>query len=174
MEYQGFQTADELARKQTENPNVVRALIFGLVAGAVGAALWFAIVVITQWQLGLVAVGIGALVGTGVMLGAGRKYGRRLQLLSLAITLAAMVVAEYFIVREFVVQILTEEHGADYAENVPLFLPLSLAWDFVVEGVQADVTQLFFWALALWTAFRIPRVPKIKPAVAVAPTTPAA
>lgn len=171
MEYKGFQTAEDLHREQTEGANMVGALLYGLVAGAVGAAVWFAIVVVTNFQIGLLAVIIGALVGTGVLIGSGRKRNMRLQLLSVALTLAAMAAAEYFIVRHFVVEYLVEE-GRASAADVPLFFPLELAWDFVLAAIEDDPLTLVFWGIAVWTAFRVPAPEKVVPAPA--PATPPA
>ena len=129
--------------------NMPRALLFGLVAGAIGAAIWFAIVVLTERELGLVAVIIGALVGTGVLVGSGNKRNVRLQLLSVLITLAAMTAAEYFIVRHFVVAYLVDKYGATASGQVPMFLPLDVAWDFVVSAIQDDPLTLLFWGIAV-------------------------
>jgi hypothetical protein len=173
MEYRGFPTADELRREQTEGANMVGALVYGLVAGAIGAAIWFAIVVVTNYQVGLLAVIIGALVGTGVMIGSGRKRNMRLQLLSVVLTLAAMAGAEYFIVRHFVVEYLVQQ-GTASAADVPLFFPLDLAWEFVVAAVQDDPLTLVFWGIAVWTAFRVPAAPRISAIKAPAAPVPPA
>ena len=170
MEYKGIQTADEQRRDMTEGANMLGALLYGLVAGAIGAAIWFAIVVVTNYQVGLLAVIIGALVGTGVMIGSGRKRNLRLQLLSVALTLAAMAGAEYFIVRHFIVEYLVQQ-GTTSAADVPIFFPLDLAWEFVVAAIQDDPLTLLFWGIAVWTAFRVP-APKTVVAVRVPATPP--
>src|SRR5256885_12374195 len=103
MEYQGYPTAEELLAKQTSEPKMLGALLYGLVAGVLAGAIWFAIVIVTQHEVGLVAVVVGWLVGQAVVLGSGRKRGLKLQLLSVAIALATMAGAEYFILREAVV-----------------------------------------------------------------------
>ena len=171
MEYKGFPTADELHREQTDGANMLGALLFGLGAGVVGAAIWFAIVVVTNYQLGLLAVVIGAAVGTGVLIGSGRKRNLQLQLLSVAITLASMVGAEYFIVRHFVVEYLVKQGGAT-ASQVPLFLPIDIAIDFITSAIKDDPLTLVFWGIAVWTAFRVPRPEKAAPVRAPATTPP--
>src|SRR6185503_14046347 len=101
----------------------------------------------------------------------GRRYGRRLQALSVVLTLGAMVLAEYLIVRQSAVAYILETYGQDAANSVPLLLPLDFASDFVVAGIQDDPVQLIFWAIALWTAFRIPGPPKIAAAPVIAAPT---
>ena len=164
MAYQGFEgfpSAEELDRRRLETPNLTRALLFGLIAGAIGGAIWFGIVWVTSRELGIVAIGIGFLVGQAVVIGSGRRYGRRLQALSLVLTLGAMVLAEYLIVRQSAVAYIVETYGKDAADTVPLLLPLGVASDFIMGGIQDDPAQLLFWAIALWTAFRIPGPPKL-------------
>jgi hypothetical protein len=173
MAYQGFQgfpSAEELERKRIETPNLTRALVFGLIAGAIGGGLWFGIVWATNRELGLVAIAIGFLVGQAVVIGSGRKLGRRLQVLSLVLTLGAMVLAEYLIVRQAAIGYILEDYGREAADSVPLLLPLHVSWDFIVSGVQDDPAQLLFWGIALWTAFRIPAPRRLVPAPAPAAT----
>lgn len=165
MEYQGFPTTEDLLAKQTSEPNVLRALVYGLAAGVVAAGVWYAIVVFTQHEVGLVAVAVGWLVGQGVVLGSGGKRGLKLQLLSVLIALAAMAGAEYFILREALIAYLAEQGGR--AVTLPLFLPLDLAFDLVTSAIQDDPLELFFWAIALYGAFRVPM------GVSVAGTQPA-
>jgi hypothetical protein len=173
MEYQGYPTADELRDRQKSDPNMFNALLYGAIAGIVGGAIWFAIILVTDYQVGILAIGIGWLVGQAVVIGSGRKRGMKLQLLSVLLTLAAMVGAEYFIVREILVRLLTEEIGAAAAADIPLFLRLDLAIDFVVSVVSEDPITLLFWALALYAAFRIPMLePVAAPAPAPETSTP--
>ena len=80
----------------------------------------FAIVVVTQHELGIVAVAVGWLVGQAVVVGSGGKRGLRLQLLSVLIALATMAGAEYFILREAVVAYLAEQVGASQAATLPV------------------------------------------------------
>jgi hypothetical protein len=170
MEYQGYPTADELLAKQTSDPDMFKALAYGAAAGITGAALWYAIVSTTQHELGIIAIGIGWLVAQGVVLGSGRKRGMNLQVLSVLLTVAAMAGAEYFILRDQLVAYVLQKYGAESAARVPVFLPLDVAWDFVTSAIQDDAGTLVFWAIAVFTAFRIPAPLRIVPAAAPAPT----
>ena len=178
MEYRGFPTADDLRRQQTEGANMPRALVFGLAAGLVAAVIWFAIVAVTHYQIGFVAVLVGWLVGRAVVIGSGERRGRRLQVLAAALTVATMVVAEYLIVRQYVVGYVDRQYGPLASARIPLFLSLEDALDFTLAGIQDDPLQLVFWAIALWAAYRVPRELPVAPAPArvdeaAAPTPPA-
>lgn len=130
----------------SERPNMVGAILAGLAAAAVSALVWYGIVVLTNYQIGLVAVGVGFLVGLGVTVGSGGRRGMALQVLSVAITLPAMALGEYLVVRHFV--------AAEQA--VPWLLPPDVMLGLVVAGLRADPLTLLFWAIALWTAFKLP------------------
>lgn len=147
--------AHELERvyqAETEAPNWPGALLVGLGAALLATLIWYGVVVVTNYQLGIVAIAVGWLVAQGVMRGAGGKRGPQLQALSVAITLLALVVSEYFIVRHFVVQALSEEGYTDFR----IFLPLGDMIEIVIEGIKAEPMTLLFWGIALWEAFIIP------------------
>ena len=137
---------------EAKNPEPVLALLAGLSAAVVGIMIWYGLVVITNYHLGFVAVAIGWLVGIAVVLGAGRKRGPGLQALSVAITLVALVISQWLIVRYFAVQGLTEQGFT----GIALFLPLGTMLDLVITSISEDLLTLVFWAIALWAAFATP------------------
>ena len=99
----------ETFEAETENPNLLGALILGLSAAVVSALVWYLFVALTRYQIGFVAVGVGFLIGVAVRFGAGSQRGIALQFISVAIALLAMGTSEYLIVRHFAVQALAEE-----------------------------------------------------------------
>lgn len=62
----------------------------GLVAGLAGAVLWFAIRRITGYEIGLVAIVVGVMVGLAVRKGAGRRGGWFYQTMAVALTYACI------------------------------------------------------------------------------------
>ena len=143
---------DRQFEAETENPNLILAVLAGIAAAAVGALIWYGIVVITNYQLGIIAAGLGWLVGLAVVFGSGRKRGLPLQLTSVIITLVALVASEYLIVRHFLVEYLTEQGYSGFA----LFMPLDVMWELVVTGITEDLLTLLFWGIALVVAFTTP------------------
>jgi hypothetical protein len=137
---------------ETENPNLILAVLAGLAAAAVGTLVWYGVIVITNYQVGIIAAGIGWLVGIAVVFGSGRKRGPALQAISVIITLVALVISEYLIVRHFVIEDLTELGFTDFV----LLLPLDEMFELVVDGIRADLLTLVFWAIALFAAAATP------------------
>ncbi len=54
---------DDSARVNDGNDNLLRAVAVGLVAGAIGGGLWAAIVLLSNYEVGYAAWGVGLLVG---------------------------------------------------------------------------------------------------------------
>jgi Septum formation/Domain of unknown function (DUF4352) len=124
----------------------------GLAAAAAGAIGWFLTVLIDDTQYGVVALAVGLLVGKAVVAGSGAAYSRRLQLVSVGVTLAGLIASEYLIGRHFLPAAVAEEGGG----SVPVLLAPSDAIVLVRDSLAADWWTLGFWALALWPAWRIP------------------
>jgi hypothetical protein len=70
-----------------------RAAAAGIVAAILGAALYYAVLAITGFEVGLVAIAIGYMVGYGIRLGTRGRGGRRFQALALALTYWAVGLA---------------------------------------------------------------------------------
>jgi len=143
---------DRQFQAETQNANLVLAVLAGLAAAAAGALVWYGVVVITNYQMGLIAAGMGWLVGMAVVFGSGRKRGPALQAISVIITLVGLVITQWLILRHFVVEILAEQGFS----GIPLFMPLGAMLELVVEGMKEDLLTLIFWAIALWAAFSTP------------------
>jgi hypothetical protein len=75
-----------------------------------------------------------------------------LQAISVTITLVALVISEYLIVRYSLSEYLAEQGFSEVA----LFLPLGAMLDLVVASIRANLFTLIFWAIALWAAFSTP------------------
>lgn len=67
--------------------------IYGLGAGIVGAAIYYAVIAITNFEIGIVAILIGYMVGYAIRKGARGRGGRRFQVLAVALTYASVALA---------------------------------------------------------------------------------
>jgi hypothetical protein len=71
----------------------VLALLFGIGAGIAGAVIYYAVIAITHFEIGIVAILIGYMVGLAVRKGAGGGGGRRFQVLAALLTYASVAFA---------------------------------------------------------------------------------
>jgi hypothetical protein len=67
------------------------ALGAGLAGGLVGALLYYAVLAISGYEIGLIAIAVGLLVGRAVRWGSGGRGGRGYQVMAVAITYVAIV-----------------------------------------------------------------------------------
>jgi hypothetical protein len=130
---------------------VARGLALGAGAAVVAAAIWTLIVVITDYQVGIAAIGVAFLVATAIRYGAGGSSSIGLRVGSVGLTVLSMGFAEFLIVRHFVKQALA-------AEGLNVSIPLLIApWEMVMvvgESLAEYPVTLLFWALAVFFAWR--------------------
>jgi hypothetical protein len=72
---------------------LITAGAFGLGAGVVGAAIYYAVIAIAHLEIGIVAILIGYMVGYAVRKGAGGRGGRRFQVLAVVLTYVSIALA---------------------------------------------------------------------------------
>jgi hypothetical protein len=72
---------------------LVCAGLFGLGAAIAGAALYYAVVAITNFEIGIVAIAIGYMVGYAIRFGARGRGGRRFQVMAVLLTYWAVGLA---------------------------------------------------------------------------------
>src|SRR5437870_5060940 len=113
--------------------------------------------VLTKIGLGLIAVGIGFLVGHGAARGAGGKRSVGLQALSVAVGAVAFLVAAYLVNMTFINQALAQQGRP---VRVP-FPPASLGMFFHVLAANFGVMKLVFLAIVVYEAWIIPRPVKL-------------
>jgi len=92
----------------------VLAPIAGAVGAMVGAGIWAAIAIATDFEVGYVAVLVGFLAGLGVRWGAGGQGSAGLQVLAAILAFAGMLAAKYFIFAYVVIQ-MGHKEGIDVA-----------------------------------------------------------
>lgn len=90
-------TCRQLVTAEAETPRgtgvFVKAGLLGLVAAVAGAAIYYAVIAITNFEIGLVAILIGYMVGYMVRRGAAGRGGRRFQILAAVLTYWAVGLA---------------------------------------------------------------------------------
>ena len=128
----------------------LRALGFGVLAAAIGGALWYAIRAASGYELGLVAVGVGILVGIAVRTGAHGRGGIGYQVMALLLTYLTVCGTWLPLILDQVHTV----HGpggflvAFFAVGAALTIPFRL-----------DAMGILIVAFALWEAWKINQAP---------------
>ena len=147
--------------KETLNPNMFGASILGSIAGIIGCIIWFIITSATKTTFGILAVGLGWLIGKAVSLGAGNKKGLKLQILSAVIMTIFLLLAEYLIYLYFL--------GKEPDINMPV--PTLLA-HILVSGSFVKTLMWFakwaispigliIWGFGIYMAYIVPKATKL-------------
>ena len=155
----GIPVAEVTAPAPAE-PATMGDIAGGVIGGAIGAvlatALWYGVVAITNWQIGIVAIAVGFIVGQGVVSGAGRHPSIALVPISVVFTLVSLVVSEYLIARHFL-GIAAAEISAEFGVSIAqVEAEFASPIDLLRFSLESEPITLLFWAIAGWEAFVIP------------------
>jgi hypothetical protein len=123
-------------------------LVVGLVAGVTGATLWAGIAIATQYQFGIVAVGVGILIGLAVRF-SGRGVDRIFGLVAALIAVLACATGNLVIVCDSVGRATIPP--APFWEVMKTLTPEGAA-ELMRSAVQ--IPDVFFFFVAVWEAYR--------------------
>lgn len=151
--------------QQVTSASVTSGLVGGAVAAVLAGFLWALIVRFTDYEIGFMAWGLGLLVGAAVVIFAGGRRGRVLQVVAVLASVGGILVAKYFIFVYFLRQAVLQEYGAEQAAGVTLFSARILGFFFEAITTVLSGYDAIWVILAVITAWRIPqglgiRVPK--------------
>jgi hypothetical protein len=91
---EAVERSNQAAAAQVRSPGTMaRAFLFGLGAAIAGAILYYGVIEITGWEIGLVAIVIGFMVGWAVQKATRNVGGRRYQILAVVLTYFAVGLA---------------------------------------------------------------------------------
>ncbi len=147
----------ELAAQKGSLFDFPGAITLGLIGAAVGAAVWAAIVVFTNFEVGYVAVLVGFLAGMGVKFGAGKARGKQLQMLAAGCAVFGLVVAKYFILAHYI-----REYAANDGVELSWFDPQIISTFPAALKEMVSVFDLLWLFLALSAAYRIPAPAQVR------------
>jgi hypothetical protein len=139
----------------SKDDNLPLALIAGIVAAAVGAALWAIVTVASGWQIGWMAVGVGFLVGFSI-----RKLGKGstvvFGIVGAILALAGCVAGNLLSVVGFI----SKEEGASFLATLGQVDP-PIALNLLIQ--TASPMDLLFYAIAVYEGFKLSIVPAAEP-----------
>ena len=143
---------NEAFKKEAREVNLPKALLGGFVAAVLGCIAWFGIEVITGFQIGYVAVGLGYLIIRGILYGSGNRRNSQLQIIGVILALLAIVAANYFIGVHDLISY-AGQHYPNAPQDRVLTVSLSAAaTNFFQYAI--DPIGLFIWGIALYIVYR--------------------
>jgi hypothetical protein len=147
---------EELAAQVPGGANLLVAAAGGLVGALVGAAVWALVAIVTNFEVGYIAVLVGFLAGLGVKIGARTQRGLLLQYLAAGLAVVGLLAAKYTLFAYAVVR-LVHERGGDvgyFDGSLVSLFPGAL-------GKMVSAFDALFLILALMAAYRVPKAAPI-------------
>lgn len=126
--------------------NLVMGTLAGLIASVAGAGLWAAITVMTEYQIGFMAVGIGILVGFAVRF-AGKGMQQSFGIVAAVISLVGCVLGNILTITYFVA--LGEEMAL-----MEILSQLNLAIIIDMLTATFEAVDVLFYALAVYFGYK--------------------
>ncbi len=165
--------------------NLPKAFLYGLGAAVLGSLIFYAVSAITGYQIGLIAVLVGWLVGKAVRKGSGSLGGRRYQIIAVILTYLSVASAHVpDITKVFYAQAAKAEQQSPVAQASPvvhigyvrfyaLVFGLALALPFL--ALPRGILGLVIIGIALWEAWKFTRAVQVefRGPFSVAPAAPA-
>ncbi|MEM5773938.1 MAG: hypothetical protein AAGU05_02975 [Anaerolineaceae bacterium] len=126
--------------------NLALGIVGGVLGGLVGAVLWVVITVLTKYQIGWMAIGVGFLVGYGNRL-LGRGLDNLYAIVGGAIALVSVLLGNFLVS----MAMLADAAGISYVE---VFFQFNYAYTFDLMKETFSVMDLLFYGLAVVTAYK--------------------
>jgi hypothetical protein len=159
--YKFPEAADGPSPVREPSSSLLPAIAAGIVAALVGGILWGLIVKISEYEVGIVAWGIGFIAGTAIVLATRGAKGPPLQVIAVLSALAGILLGKY-LSYAFVVQ----EEVESFGESIGLFSGDMFSFFREDLGSVFGLFDLLWVGLAVFTAWRIPQVDEPEPAAA--------
>ena len=127
-----------------------KAIAGGIVGGIIGASIYFAVLALSGYEIGIIAIAVGWLVGKGVNLGTGGRGGPLYQALAMTITYLAIVSTHALTALVHIMR----ERGAAFGDLVA-----RLNWGYVLaepflDGVE-NILGIIIIGIGLYEAWKV-------------------
>lgn len=136
------------------------AILGAALAAIIGGVIWGMITVLTNYEIGFVAVGVGFLAGLAVTKLSGGKKGIQLQIIAVVASLMGILIGKYIFFVHSVSEALAKELGQEIA--LSYFSPLGIAVFFSGLRHVFGAFDILWVILAVATAWSIPKAIGIK------------
>ncbi len=133
------------------------AIVGGSIAAIAGGVLWGLLVIYTEHEYGMAALGLGLLTGAAVAVFSRGVKGVPLQVIAVCASLLGILIGKYFTFFHFLKQAIDSESPVNAAANINLF-SMGLIQMFV-KNISAMISgyDILWVLLAVVTAWSIPK-----------------
>ncbi len=136
----------------------VMALIGGFVGAVIAGLIWAAIAVITDYEIGYAAIGVGALAGGGVLIASNRRKGLPYQLIAVVTSVLGIFIGKFLTAVYVYREVLIEDYGMAIVNEIGIGGLFSDTLAFFPDYLSAmlEPIDILFVVLAVITAWGIP------------------
>lgn len=125
-----------------EKAHPIRGIVLGIIMGLIGAMIWAVIAIITGYNIGFVAIGVGVLVSYGFSM-AGKSSNMIFGVIAGIIALVSIFIGEaiiniYYVAQYYEVGLLDAIINIDY----------SVLLEIIAEGFDAKTALFYFIAVS--------------------------
>ena len=147
-------TAQSIPQRAERSPSIPLGILGGLLAAIAGGALWGFIIILTNFEIGWLAIGIGAACGWGVAFLSRGGFGLPYQAIAALTSVFGILIGKYVAFFHFLQKFLAEA-GAGVTRPSP-FSPDLIGLFFQNLGSMVGMFDALWLILAMSAAWRIP------------------
>lgn len=142
---------EEIAKTIATQKDIPMAILGGFIGAALGAVLWAAVVIISNYQVGYVAIAVGFFAGQGVAIAVSRRQAFFLQIISVIWAGLGCILGNLVIMIYFIVQNVRKDGGEIEYFDSRLWL---VALEILPEMFKDPFNYLWI-ALAMYFSWRV-------------------
>ena len=158
-----FQMKKTAEEEEFSGSALVPGILGGSLAAVAGGAAWAGIGIATDYELGILAWGIGLICGFGVIMFSQGKRGLPLQIVAVVTSVLGVVIGKYgYFYYYFREGLLSREDGAELVTQYSLFSVDTIQMFTENMSLVMSGYDLLWVGLAVYTAWGIPKASGIK------------
>jgi hypothetical protein len=136
-------------------PSLQLPILGGLLTSVVAGFIWGGIIIVTGWELGIVAWAVGAAVAYGVLMFSKGEAGSPQQIIAVGCSILGMLIGKYFAFYTVLKEMVTQELGPETAGQMSVF-SFELFGKFLTNmGEVLGAFDLLWIILACISAYKI-------------------
>ena len=129
-------------------------IVGGLAAAILGGVIWSLVLIFLEYELGMLAWGIGLACGFAVVTLSGNR-GIPMQIIAVATSIIGILIGKYGVFYYFLKEGVTEEYGIEAAMDVTLYSMDVMIYFAEELGSMLGGYDLLWIALAVGTAWKV-------------------